>query len=112
MPCVVFCASDGCFGYIPSPMEFEFMLLDTLYQAASVAEWENAVSAFLADTSGDDYTLVAGVFGYGSFDALKESLHDRTEDVYYDYIEPLRADDLETADALWQDYRENYYRLS
>lgn len=112
MPCVVFCASDGCFGYISSPMEFEFMLLDTLYHASSVTEWENAVGSYLADTSGDDYTLVAGLFGYGSFDALKESLRGRTEDVYYDYIKPLRSNDADWPDELWYKYRESYYRFS
>ena len=111
MPCVVFCASDGCFGYIPSPMEFEYMLLDALDRAASVTEWEDLIGGQLAETSGDDYTLAAGVFGYGSFDALKEHFSARAEELYRSYIEPLESGGTSTADELWQEYRENYYRF-
>lgn len=110
-PCVVLCASDGCFGYIPSPMEFEYMLLDALDGSTSVAEWEYALSCRLADISGDDYTLVAGLFGYDSFPAVKASFRCRKESVYHNYIEPMESEAV-SADELWRDYRESYYRLS
>lgn len=111
MPCVVFCASDGCFGYIPSPMEFEYMLLNTLDRAVSVTGWEDLIGSQLAETSGDDYTFVAGVLGFGSFNTLKEHFRFRTEELYRDYIEPLGLGVTSTADELWREYRENYYRF-
>ena len=32
-PFIAFSATDGCFGYIPSPMEFEYYILDCLMNA-------------------------------------------------------------------------------
>ena len=32
-PCVLITATDGCFGYFSTPMEFEYMLIDTLMKS-------------------------------------------------------------------------------
>lgn len=37
---VVISATDGCFGYYPSPMDFEKALLDSLINASSLEEFE------------------------------------------------------------------------
>ena len=39
-PAILFTATDGCFGYVSTPMEFEHLLLDTLLKSKSVEEWE------------------------------------------------------------------------
>ena len=42
-PCIIMAATDGCFGYLKSPMEFEKLLLDTLLAGESIVQWQNAL---------------------------------------------------------------------
>lgn len=109
-PVLVFAATDGCFGYIPTPMEFEAFLLECLCSATSMAEFECRITKRLEKIAGDDYTLVGAAFGYGTFSALKSSFVQRACDVAQTYQKSLEHADSETVLALWKKYQKNYSR--
>ena len=39
-PAIYISATDGCFGFLSSPMEFEHMLLSTLMESNTPEEWK------------------------------------------------------------------------
>lgn len=43
-PTVLFVASDGCFGYLPTPMHFERFLLKTLGEAKDETDWQQKLT--------------------------------------------------------------------
>lgn len=114
LPCLVFCATDGCFGYLSTPMEFEGLLLDTLQQSDSAAAWETAMADRIGLVAGDDHTLTMAAFGYGSFDAIKKQQKKRCEMLKTKFVEPLQELPLEDRDSRrqsWMQYRDNYLRM-
>lgn len=112
-PFLVFSATDGCFGYFSTPMEFEGALLESLERAAGAAQWESELEGQIAPVAGDDFTLTLAAYGFGSFAALKRALAPRLELLRRDYLDPLRAmepGDRASREALWSRYRSNYLR--
>lgn len=109
-PFLVFAATDGCFGYIPTPMEFESFLLENLFAATSMAQFERRISRSLEKIAGDDYTLAGAAFGYETFPALQQALLPRGRRLQETYIQPLEGASEEAVLALWQRYRQNYSR--
>lgn len=110
-PGLLFAASDGCFGYLSTPMEFESLLLHTLQESVCAAEWERRMAEAMARVSGDDYTLCGVSLGFGSFEKLKSSLQRRTNLLDRVYINGLDACTGAEKQQLWERYRESYYRL-
>jgi len=107
-PCLLFAATDGCFGYFSTPMEFEHLLLDSLSRASCVSEWEMRIAAALDRVAGDDYTMSGMALGFGSFEKLKNSLERRRVELYTRYIRKLNGLSREEKTALWREYREHY----
>ena len=110
LPCIIFTATDGCFGYFSTPMEFEFALLETLLNSASLDEWENRLREKLGSFAEDDYTLNGIVMGFGSFVNLKNTLLGRANYLYETYIRRLQGMTLEEKTALWKSYKTVYER--
>lgn len=54
-PAIMISCTDGCFGYVQSPMHFEKLLLDTLFISDDVVEWVKSINDVLRPISGDDY---------------------------------------------------------
>ena len=112
-PFMVFAATDGCFGYLSTPMEFEGVLLSTLLHANSVAQWEEALAQTLCAVAADDHTLCLASYGYGSFENLQNSLRPRYEWLRDHYLNAIAAMPLEDRDSrygLWQTYQKEYMR--
>ena len=109
-PFLVFAASDGCFGYIPTPMEFEAYILEHLLESKCIAEFERRLDAGLEETAGDDYSLVGAAFGFETYSNLQSVLRRRFQLVMKRYVYPLKEASAEKASELWDDYRKNYYR--
>jgi serine/threonine protein phosphatase PrpC len=125
-PFLVIAATDGCFGYVPSPMHVEHLLLTALRDASGTAEWSEAVQATITAVTGDDAAM--SVLGIGAdFAGFQRLLADRTVEVEQRFIAPLDAaaarvrqleQDLEQARAaqlaeqaqLWQSYEPGYGR--
>lgn len=108
-PGILFAATDGCFGYLSTPMEFEQLLLSTLMTSDSVNIWEDQISSILKDIAGDDYTMSGMAFGYGSFDNLKEAMRSRYKALRENYTKNISERSYEEKVALWKKYRESYY---
>ena len=110
VPCVLISATDGCFGYFRSPMEFEYLLLDTLHRSNSIDGWSDALEAIIGETAGDDQTLAAVVIGYGSHEQLKRAMLPR-----WRALEAMVAsfgDSFDARQAAWEQYSSAYYRLA
>ena len=48
-PCALFTATDGCFGYISTPMDFEYLLTDTLISSNSLVAWKRMLDAKISE---------------------------------------------------------------
>ena len=112
-PFLVIAATDGCFGYVSTPMEFEGMLLHTLLESDSVAQWEDNLCKLIASYAGDDHTLCMASFGYGSFDGIQKAFSKRYEQLRSGCLETVWAtpwEDRDTRRRLWAGYRQNYMK--
>lgn len=128
-PGIIFAATDGCFGYLSTPMEFEYLLLETLLNSDCVSSddsgvrndypgrdvsregWQEKLSARIGKAAGDDYTISGYSIGYGSFERMKKALIPRANELYKLYIRGLDKKTYDEKMALWESYKGNYYRL-
>lgn len=112
-PFVVFSATDGCFGYLSTPMEFEGVLLTALQKSECVDAWEKQLRDFLGSIAGDDYTLCLAAYGYGDYENLQQSFAVRYNYLAKNFLLPLSnlpMEDRESRQNLWKPYRVNYMR--
>ncbi len=112
-PFLVFAATDGCFGYMSTPMEFEGLILETLLNADSAADWEARLADAVGSIAGDDCTLCLAAFGYGSYTTLQKSFSARYNYLEKHYLQPVSLIPLEDRAArfeLWDSYRVYYLR--
>ena len=110
-PTVIFAATDGCFDYFHSPMEFEYALLHALEQAGSVDVFKELLRSCFSEITGDDFSLAFMSYFYGTFDNLKSAFADRLSFLREEYIKPLENNrDKEYLKDLWGKYRSNYER--
>lgn len=107
-PCIVFAATDGCFGYFSTPMEFEYMLLECLVRSNSITQWEENVHAELDKIAGDDFTLCGLSIGYKEFKNIKKSLSTRAKTMHQRYIKDIHKKSHEEKVALWNQYKVGY----
>jgi serine/threonine protein phosphatase PrpC len=91
-PFLVVAATDGCFGYLPSPMHFEHLLLAALRDSEDTAGWSAAVQAAVTAVTGDDAAMAT--LGVGAdHDGFRTLLARRTAELEQRWIRPL--DDLD-----------------
>ncbi len=107
-PCILFAATDGCFGYLSTPMEFEYLLINTLLEAQSVVDWENKLKANLIQLSGDDFSFTGLSIGFGSFQAMQISFRPRTDHLRAAYISKIKDATLDEKRDLWREYKSHY----
>ena len=101
-PCIVFAATDGCFGYLNSPMEFEHLLLVSLVNAKNPYEWHKNLYDRMNEVAGDDFTLCVAVCGFKDFESLKN---------YYSKRIGKLAQMLNSGEdpvELWKSYKKSY----
>ena len=116
-PCVVLCATDGFFNYVNTPAHFEYVLLDTLQEARSLAHWGALLADAVRGYSQDDATLALAAIGFHGFEHLARHFAARGAVLFEQYIEPMdRVDPADheafagaRADA-WDRYRTAYER--
>ena len=112
-PFLVFSATDGCFGYLSTPMEFEGILLETLLKSKCPAEWEQRLMEVIGSIAGDDHTLCMAAYGFGSYAAIQKSFAKRFDYLKKNYLESvvlLPVEDRDSRFALWDSYRVEYMR--
>lgn len=76
-PLVLITATDGCFGYVPTPAHFEYLLVQTLQEASNEVEWKEMLLARFEQISGDDISMVLMGVGWRDFTAMKHSFSSR-----------------------------------
>ena len=103
-PFVAIAATDGCFGYLPSPMHFEHLVLAALRDSRDAEGWSAALQSAVSAVTGDDAAM--GVLGVGADHAdLQQLFSARTIEVERRWTAPLddlRAEVLRAEQALQQ----------
>lgn len=125
-PFLVVSATDGCFGYLPSPMHFEHLVLAALRDAPDTDGWSTAVQTATSAVTGDDASM--SVLGVGTdHDEFRALFASRTAELEQRWITPLdtldadvhrrerELDELRTAQRqqqaqLWAAYQPEYER--
>lgn len=125
-PFMVVCATDGCFGYVPSPMHFEHLVLRNLQRSRDVASWSSALQSDISAVTGDDAAMA--LLGVGAdLPQLKALFAPRVDVLEAHYVRPLddaahalreaeatveaRRQQLEATTAeVWQRYKPGYER--
>jgi serine/threonine protein phosphatase PrpC len=77
LPAVLLCATDGFFGYLQTPPDFEMLLLNTLASAADPLQWAELLSTQVSRWTGDDASLSLVALGYRDFAELRDSFSQR-----------------------------------
>jgi hypothetical protein len=123
-PFIVVAATDGCFGYVRTPMHFEHMFLRTLRGAGDAESWSSALQTEITAITGDDAAMSTLAVG-ASFEGFKSLFEDRTEKLEERFTAPLDQLDQEIERAeqelealrgrrevgvakLWRDYQAGY----
>jgi serine/threonine protein phosphatase PrpC len=87
-PFLVICATDGCFGYVRTPMHFEYMVLSRLVEARNTETWSLALQAEIAAITGDDAAM--STLGVGAdFREFQKLFAPRVAELASNFIEPL-----------------------
>jgi hypothetical protein len=87
-PFVAIAATDGCFGYLPSPMHFEHLVLAALRESPDADGWSAAMQSAISAVTGDDAAM--GLLAVGANHAeLQELFAARTTELERRWIQPL-----------------------
>jgi serine/threonine protein phosphatase PrpC len=87
-PFLVVCATDGCFGYVRTPMHFEYLVLNHLLEARNTEAWSSALQAEIAAVTGDDAAM--STLGVGAdLKEFQKLFAPRVGELASDFIEPL-----------------------
>jgi serine/threonine protein phosphatase PrpC len=123
-PFLVLAATDGCFGYLASPMHFEYLVLAALRDSPDTDRWSAAVRTAVSAVTGDDAAMA--VLGVGAdHQQFQDLFAERTAELEKRWIEPLDAlaaeverrerelEELRTTQAhrqaqLWARYKPSY----
>lgn len=109
-PSVVIVATDGVYSSLPTPMEVEMLLLDTLKPAKNMNDWERRLSKRIAANAQDDATLLLMPVGFDDFVQMKDLLLLRREALKKQFITPVRRHkgDIAYARVKWLQYKPGY----
>ena len=108
--CIVFNATDGCFGYLKTPMEFEYLILNTLFDTNNIKEWVDVLKRCIREYTGDDYSIALAAMGFENYIELKKYYKNRFVELYNTYICKLKNADKNMVKNLWNNYKKVYER--
>jgi serine/threonine protein phosphatase PrpC len=122
--CVLLAATDGCFGYVRTPLHFEYLLLSSMQRARDWQDWEERLGAEIIQITADDSTLSAAVIGWPDFPACRAGYAGRFEwcaqrirayDSQFASIDELERNLSKAKEELaatrrqqWEEYRQTY----
>lgn len=110
-PGLIFAATDGCFGYIPSPMEFEYTVLKSLVENHTPVAFKRALQEILSQYAGDDLALGMMSFYFETFQNTRMQLTKRLQYLEENYMRFLKADNSDAfLHSLWEEYKTSYER--
>jgi len=111
-PCIAIAATDGIYSSLPTPMEVEMLLLNTLKQARSTDDWERRLKRQISLLAQDDATMLMLPLGFEHFEQMKEVLMPRREKLQKQFITPVRRHKgaVDYARQRWLQYKHGYDR--
>lgn len=87
-PFIAIAATDGCFGYLPTPMHFEHLVLTALRDSHDPDGWSAAMQSAVSAVTGDDAAM--GLIAIGADHAELQALFAaRTTELERRWIRPL-----------------------
>ena len=126
---ILISATDGCFAYFDSPMDFELCLIDTLRKSSNETEWKERLDDIFKDVTGDDFSFSIGCIGFENFGEVKKKFKKvrsslqhylQTRNNYIDLFNNKKKMEalikskkeilLTEVDELWPSYKNNYYK--
>lgn len=109
-PFLAMAATDGAFGYLPTPMEFEHLLLHSLSSIKTQSNWQKKLERELTKTTADDCTLLMAIYGYDSFEQMQDDFDNRHHELQAAEVTPVRRrrQNLDYARTRWQEYQKGY----
>lgn len=102
-PCILLTATDGCFGYLNSPMEFEHLLIDTLNKSNNMLQWKVSLNEQMHAVTGDDYTLSVAICGFNDFEDIRSNFAKRNA-----YLTDTYINTKNDVYAMWDVYKKQY----
>jgi hypothetical protein len=91
-PFLAVAATDGCFGYVRTPIHFEHLVLASLRDSTDTESWSRLLQQRIAAITGDDAAMA--VLGVGADQAeFREIFDSRTQEIERRCVVPL--DELE-----------------
>lgn len=122
-PYVIISATDGCFGYLKTPMHFEQLLASSLFFSKTLDEWEKKLKDTLQKISGDDFSLSLVARRFTDFNELSKEFGKKSNklagaiDSLQNQIENLQNKLIEAEDELkeaistnWEEYKPSYLK--
>jgi hypothetical protein len=117
LPCLLVCATDGWFGYVETPAQFEHVLWETLLGAQDIRHWSALLAERVGSYTGDDASLAVAALGFGRFDDLRAHFRKRANRVRIEHAEPMRrihpgnhTELVAARERSWRSYRPDYER--
>jgi hypothetical protein len=117
LPCLLICATDGFFGYVETPAQFEQLLWETLLSAQDILHWSGLLAERVVSYTGDDASLAVVGIGFEDFDALRASFRQRADFLDGEHTELIRqvrpgdqAGLVAARETSWHRYRPDYER--
>ncbi len=111
-PTLYISATDGCFGYLPTPMHFEYVILNAICISDSINEFESRIRNVFRNAAGDDFTIGVIAAGFESYNSMRMYFRKRERYMYENYIKYLansRREDIKN--TLWEEYKKDYYKF-
>ncbi|MEV6908539.1 protein phosphatase 2C domain-containing protein [Amycolatopsis sp. NPDC051071] len=117
VPCVLITATDGFFGYVDTPAEFEHLLWQTLLGSQDALHWSVLLAERVESYTKDDASIAIAALGFDDFSALRASFRWRFDNLQEEHATPMRRAAsmgrtalVETRERSWLAYRDGYER--
>lgn len=105
---IAFVSSDGCFGYLPSPMHFEYLILNSMLKADTLEEWEEELRSNIVEYTGDDATMCGVLLNFETFTEVKNYYKNRQQIIKQEYIDSFCYATSEQKQRMWEKYQTEY----
>lgn len=109
-PVLLITATDGCFGYFKTPMEFEYAILHAMQKAMDVQQWEEGLHEAVSAVAGDDFSIIISAYGFIDFISCRQYYAQRFQYLCRRFISDAANVDETQLEALWKEYQKDYYR--
>ena len=90
---ILIVATDGCFGYFPSPVHFEYSLLKTLSESTSIDTWQKKLTQDIVYITKDDATMSLLAFGWDNFLEIKDDFESDFISLKDNFIKPFETEE-------------------